>query len=46
MSHARMSQEARETYMERRATNRERTIVRRAERHGKHVARVAFGGAR
>lgn len=43
MSH-RMSIEARAIYTERRATDRERGIIRRAERHNKHARHLAFGG--
>lgn len=43
MSH-RMSVEARAVYTERRATDRERTIIRHAERHNKVARHLAFGG--
>ena len=45
MSH-RMSNEARMVYTERRATDRERTIIRHAEQAQKRNIRIAFGGAR
>jgi len=41
-----MSAERRELAAERRATDRERTVIRHAERHSKASARVMFGGAR
>jgi len=42
----RKSQEARIIQSERRATDRERSIVRHCERAQKRSARIAFGGAR
>lgn len=45
MSHRIKSPESRELANERRATNRERTLVRHAERRNKHTAALRFGGA-
>lgn len=46
MSHRRRSAEAQSIRFERRATERERSIIRRSERHSKVAQRVMFGGAR
>ena len=41
-----MSPRRHDEYVSRRATDRERTLTRRAARSAKASARVAFGGAR